>query len=94
MQLFSVSGTLAGVSLTIASLFNIMNKARALASIADDIFTVCAFLFISCNFLIFWTLRVNKRGESLRLSAMIDIIFWLAQILMLFAGAIIVWTTL
>lgn len=93
MQLFSVSGTLAGLSLTIATLFNIINRTAALASIADNILSLCAFMFISCNFMIFWSLRTHHSELAKQMMLVVDVVFLLAQVLMLIAGMLIVWTS-
>lgn len=93
MQLFSVSATLAGLSLTIASLFNILNKTAALASAADNLFSLSAFLFISCNFMIFWSLRTHRIALAKRVMLLVDLVFLLSQLLMLVAGILIVWTS-
>jgi hypothetical protein len=94
MQLFSVSSTLAGLSLTIATLFNILNKTAALASIADNIFAICAFMFICCNFLIFWTLRTQHAEWARKVMFVVDVVFLFSQALMLVAGFLIVWSSI
>jgi hypothetical protein len=57
LSLLSTSGALAGLCITIVALMNTFDKARAAVSIVDDLLAVCAAAFLSCIYLILWTLR-------------------------------------
>lgn len=91
MGLFSISGTLAGLSLTIATLFNIINKTGALATVSDNVLTLCALMFITCNALIFWSLRSTNTRLTRHLTRLVEVLFFLAQLMMLVSCMTIVW---
>ena len=93
MGLFSVSSTLAGLSLTISTLFNIIDRKAAIATTADNVLTLCATMFISCTFLIFWCLRTPNDTTGRRLMLLVDTLFFLALLLMLVSSMAIVWST-
>lgn len=83
LGLFSVSATLAGLSLTIATLFNIINRTAALATFADNVLLLCAMMFMSCNALIFWCLRTSSTRTARRVGRVIECLFFGGQATML-----------
>lgn len=94
LGLFSVSATLAGLCLTIATLFNIFDPAAALATMADNILTLCALMFVTCNLLIFYSMRVEGSRSARRLCRLIEVLFFGGQITMLLCCMVIVWSAI
>ena len=57
LSLFSVSGGLAGLCITVVAMMNTLDRTLASVSIVDDMFGICATAFLICIYLIFWALR-------------------------------------
>lgn len=57
--MLSLSGTLAGLCITGATLFNTIGKASLPQSIADDALAISALLFLVTTFIIFIALRTR-----------------------------------
>ena len=51
LLLLSVSATLAGLCVTVVALMKTLGKASDSATIADDMFAVCAVLFLAATYL-------------------------------------------
>ena len=92
LSVLSTSGSLAGLCITIVALMNTFNKARAAVSIVDDLLAVCAAAFLSCIYLILWTLRSRGTSLSVVLIRMVDGVFLLATTTMTIAAFLMVHT--
>jgi hypothetical protein len=92
LSLLSTSGSLAGLCITIVALMNTFNKARAAVSIVDDLLAVCAAAFLSCIYLIIWTLRSRRSSLSVVLIRVVDGVFLLAMTTMTIAAFLMVHT--
>jgi len=95
LQLLSVSGTLAGLSVTVVALMHKIVGTNAAATIIDDLFAFCALIFLTCIYLIFWALRVQRarRGNVARvLTQVVDVLFLVGLTIMTAAGFMMVYT--
>lgn len=94
LHLLSVSGTLAGLCVTVVALMNTIGKSARATTVVDDMFVVCALLFLICIYLIFTALRVRKQRIANMLVRSVDILFVAAMTLMTGAAFIMVYTVL
>jgi hypothetical protein len=92
LHLLSVSGTLAGLCVTVLAVMNTLGKTTRVASVVDDLFAVCALLFLICIYLIFSALRIGRFPVSRMLVKSVDIVFIVAMSLMTSAAFIMVYT--
>lgn len=92
LHLLSLSGTLAGLSITGVTLLHTLGKASVVQTIADDALALSALLFLLCTYAIYFALR-TQRGEFARtLEKIADVLFLLALTGMVAAGFIMVYT--
>jgi uncharacterized YccA/Bax inhibitor family protein len=94
LQLLSVSGTLAGLCVTVVALINTLGRNTRAATMVDDMFAVCALLFLICIYLIFSALRVRRQRIAKILVKSVDILFMVAMTLMTGAAFIMVYMVL
>jgi hypothetical protein len=92
LHLLSVSATLAGLCVTVVALLKAFGGKSGSASIADDMFAVCALLFLASTYLIFWALKTKKPGLSNLLVNLLDVVFLVALTLMTGAAFVLVYT--
>jgi len=90
-HLLSVSGTLAGLCITVVALINTLGKSTRAATVVDDMFAICALLFLVCIYLIFSALRVRRQRIAKMLVKSVDILFMVAMTLMTGAAFIMVY---
>lgn len=90
LGLLSVSGTLAGLCVTIVALINAANKGAS--TLVDDMLAVCAAAFVSCIYLIFWALKTVSPKRAARVIRIADMLFLSALSVMTLAGFIMVYT--
>lgn len=94
LHLLSVSGTLAGLCITVVALINTLGKSTRAATVVDDMFAICALLFLICIYLIFSALRVRRQRIAKMLVKSVDILFMVAMTLMTGAAFIMVYMVL
>lgn len=92
LHLLSVSGTLAGLCVTVVALMHKIATTTLAATVLDDLFALCALLFLTCIYLIFWSLRMPRAGVTRVLVKMVDAIFLIGLTLMTAAGFMMVYT--
>ena len=92
LHLLSVSGTLAGLSVTVVALMHTIGAATVTTTIIDDLFALCALLFLSCIYLIFWALRVSRPPVARMLTRVVDGVFVVGLTLMTAAAFMMVYT--
>ncbi len=91
LHLLSVSGTLAGLCITVVALINTLGKSTRAATVVDDMFAICALLFLICIYLIFSALRVRRQRIAKMLVKSVDILFMVAMTVMTGAAFIMVY---
>ena len=72
LHLLSVSGTLAGLCVTVVALMHAIGKTDRATTIIDDLFALCAPLFLTCIYLVFWAPRVQKTSVARLLVKVVD----------------------
>jgi hypothetical protein len=92
LHLLSVSGTLAGLCVTVVALMHTLNATTFTATIMDDLFALCALLFLSCTYLIFSALRIQRPQVARLLIKIVDAVFLIGLTLMTAAGFMMVYT--
>lgn len=92
LHLLSVSGTLAGLSVTVVAVMHTIGRNALTTTIVDDMFALCALLFLFCTYLTFWALRVQRAGLASLLIKVVDTIFLVGLTLMTTAGFMMVYT--
>jgi hypothetical protein len=92
LHLLSISATLAGLCVTVVALMKAIGKQADSATIADDMFAVCALLFLTSTYLISWALKTKKPGLATVLVKLLDVVFLVALTLMTAAAFVLVYT--
>lgn len=92
LHLLSVSATLSGLCITVVALMNTFGKRIASATIVDDMFAICALLFLLGMYLIFTALRIKNQTLVARLVKLIDAIFLFSMTCMTLASFVMVYT--
>lgn len=92
LLLLSVSATLAGLCVTVVALMKTLGKASDSATIADDMFAVCAVLFLAATYLIFWALKTRTPGLAAALVRLLDVVFLIGLTLMTGAAFVMLYT--
>ncbi len=92
LHLLSVSATLAGLSVTVVALMKTLGRKSGSVTIADDMFAVCALLFLANCYLIFWALKTSKTSLANLLVSVLDVVFLVALTLMTGAAFVMVYT--
>ena len=86
LQLLSVAGTLAGLSITAVALLHTAGHADASPTIVDDMLVISALLFLLCTYAIFFALRTRRDTIARRLERLADVLFLLALTGMVSSG--------
>ena len=92
LSLLSTSGGLAGLCITVVALMNTFDKKHASVSIIDDIFGLCAAIFLLCTYLIFWALRSHSPARSAVLTKILEVLFLIALTCMIIAAFMMIYT--
>lgn len=92
LHLLSLSGTLAGLSITGVTLLRTLGKATVVQTFADDALALSALLFLLCTYVIFVALRTKRPALARILENTVDALFLCALTGMVAAGFIMVYT--
>lgn len=92
LHLLSLSGTLAGLCITGVALFRTMGNVSL--TIADDMLTISALLFLICTYAIFFALRGKSTAQADLFEKIADGLFLLALTGMVAAGFVMAYTIL
>lgn len=92
LHLLSVSGTLAGLCVTAVAVMNTLGKSGRATTIVDDVFALCALLFLACTYLTFTALRTKEPILAGRLTKIVDGLFLVALTLMTAGAFLMVYT--
>jgi hypothetical protein len=92
LHLLSVSATLAGLCVTVVALMRTIGRQSSSATIADDMFAVCAVLFLASTYLIFWALKTKRPGFANALVRLVDVLFLIGLTVMTGAAFVMVYT--
>ena len=78
LHLLSLSGTLAGLSITGVTLFHTMGRGFEVRTVADAVLAASALLFLPCTYFIFFALRTKRAPIAPTLVNIADSLFLLA----------------
>jgi hypothetical protein len=92
LHLLTLSGTMAGLSITGVTLFYTVGRATHLTTIADDLLAASSVMFLLSCYLIFWALRTRSEPLSEMLVSIVDIALASALTVMVFAGFLMAYT--
>jgi len=92
LHLLSLSGTLAGLSITGVTLFHTIGRGSEVRTIADAVLAGSALLFLLCTYCIFFALRTKRQRLAPSLVNLADSLFLAALTGMVGAGVIMVCT--
>jgi hypothetical protein len=92
LSLLAVSGTLAGLCITVVALMNTFDKSGSAVTVIDDLLAGCAAGFVACIYLIFWALRSPNVATFTRLVKAVDAVFMLTLASMTGAGFLMIYT--
>ena len=92
LRLLPMSASLAGLSIGAITFFRLAEKSARLTTLADDFLVICAALFLTSTYLIFWALRSKHPARIRWLSRLVDVIFLLALTLLVLVGFLMVYT--
>jgi hypothetical protein len=92
LQLLSLSGTLAGLSITGVTLLRTLGNTSSVGTIADDVLVVTAFLFLLCCYISFFALRTGKKTITIKLIWLADVLLLSALTSMVASGFIMLYT--
>jgi hypothetical protein len=91
LGLLSNSANLAGLCVTVVALMNTFDRSNSTASFVDDLFALCAAVFVLCTYVIFWTLRTIKGNIPTWLMRAIDGLFLAALTSMTVASFLLIY---
>jgi hypothetical protein len=92
LHLLSVSGTLAGLCVTVVALMHTLGKINMTRTVIDDLFALCGLMFLTCTYLIFTALRTKKGRVAGVLIQVVDTVFLVGLTVMTAAGFMMVYT--
>jgi hypothetical protein len=92
LHLLWVSGTLAGLCVTVVAVMHTIGRDAFTTSIIDDLFALCGLLFLTCTYLIFWALRIRQARLARIFIQVVDTVFLVGLTLMTAAGFMMVYT--
>ena len=92
LYLLSVAATLAGLCVTVVALMKTLTTSATAATLVDDMFALCAVLFLLDTYLIFWALSTRRPALAVRLIRVLDVIFLAALTLMTLAAIVMLYT--
>jgi ABC-type xylose transport system permease subunit len=82
IHIFAVSAAMVGVCLTVIGLIRIVITLQSADTLADDLLSVDALLFVSSCFLSYWALRTRKTRRMHNVERLADFVFLLAMLMM------------
>lgn len=91
LNFLPVAGTLAGLCVTAVALIKTLGHSTA-ATIVDDMFAICALLFLVALYLAFAALRASSRRLVRTLVRLVDVAFLVALTLLTVAAFIMTYT--
>ncbi|MFD2262838.1 hypothetical protein ACFSM5_08060 [Lacibacterium aquatile] len=92
ISLLSLSGTLAGLSITGVTLFRTLTGTQATGTLADDLLAICALAFLLSCYAIFWALRTRHDQTATRLTQIADALFLGGLTVMVFVGFLMLYS--
>ncbi len=92
LTLLSLAGTLAGLCITGVTLFGTMKKAALAQTIADDLLTAAALIFLLCTYFIFLALKSTNKKIAWLFEKLADFLFLTALTSMVGSGIVMIYS--
>lgn len=92
IHIFETSATMVGVCLTVIGLFKLILQLKSISTMADDLLSIDAMLFLSACGLAYWALRTRSRRRRHLTEKIADVIFLVALTLMTAVCALITYS--
>ena len=92
IHIFDTSATMVGVCLTVIGLFKLILQLKSISTVADDLLSVDAMLFLSACGLAYWALRTRSLKRRHLTEKIADVIFLVALTLMTAVCALITYS--
>ena len=92
LHLLSLAGNMAGLCITGVTLFYTVGRASRAATIADDLLVVCALVFLSCAYFIFFALRMRETRLTVTLENIAHTLFVVGMTFMATTGVFMYYT--
>lgn len=94
LHLLSLAGNMAGLCITGVTLFYTVGRTSRTATIADELLVICALMFLSCAYFIFFALRMRETRLTVTLENIADALFVTGLTLMVATGVLMAYTVL
>lgn len=94
LRLLPVAGSLAGLCIAAASVFNLHLKSVQISTLADDILAFDSLLFLLTSYVCFWALRTRNTRRARILAAWADGMFLFALTALVGVGFLMVYSVL
>lgn len=94
LHLLSLAGQMAGLCITSVTLFYTVGRSSRAATIADELLVICALMFLSCAYFIFFALRMRETRLTVTLENIADALFVIGLTLMVATGVLMAYTVL
>lgn len=92
VHIFSVSAQLVGLCLTVIGLFRVIAQLKSIDSIADNLLSLDAMLFLGACVFAYASLRSRAARRRRNLERVADVCFGTALVLMTAVCSLIAWT--
>lgn len=91
VHIFTTSAAMLGVCMTVVGVLNVITALRKVDTIADDLLSVDAIIYLVACLVAYWALRTRHRGRNRVLERIADYAFLLGLVVSAVATGIITW---
>jgi len=91
VHIFSTSAAMLGVCMTVVGVLHVVVVIRNVNTIADDLLSVDAMIYLLACLSAYWALRTRRQGRNRILERVADSLFLLGLVLSAVATGIITW---
>ena len=89
MHVFSISAGMVGVCLTAIGILALIAAQTKIQTLGDELLAADAMLFVLCCFLSFWSFKTANAPLRRQLRLVVDTIFMMALLIMVFVCSVI-----
>jgi len=89
MHVFSISAAMVGVCLTAIGILQLVATQTRVQTLGDELLAADAVLFVFACFISFWSFKTRQPGLRQRLQLLVDALFMLALVVMVFVCTVI-----
>lgn len=91
VHIFGISAGMLGVCMTVVGVLNVVTALRRVDTIADDLLSVDAMIYLLACLAAYWALRTKKAARNRILERVADSLFLTGLVISAVATAIITW---